>query len=457
MSDSRPLAAPCIKVGSHTSRGRPVCSLLYSQSFTVRKVAPCMGKQLIQTHRFRNGLTLVTESMPDVQSAAFTIMVPGGSIHDPPDKRGTASILSDLITRGAGPYDSEQLSSALDNLGVQRHEGASNAHITFSGATLADNLADTLKIYSLILRAPHLPEDQFEASRAGVAQALLSVEDDARQKALVELKRRAFPAPWGLPNDGELAHLAGITIDDVLKQYETGFHPDDTIIGIAGNIDFDALCQLIEEQFGDWEPSEGREEPALEFPTEKIFFTEQETTQTHLGIAYDAVPYGHPDYYASWAAVGILSGGMSARLFTEVREKRGLCYTVSASLAGMPGIGRVLCYAGTTSERAQETLDVTLHELQRLGEGIDNSELERCKARAKSSLIMSQESTSSRAASIARDWFYLKHITTLDQINDEIQQLTTDRILGFVHAHPAANFTVLTIGPKPLEVPSDIS
>jgi len=148
---------------------------------------------------------------------------------------------------------------------------------------------------------------------------------------------------------------------------------------------------------------------------------------------------------------------MSARLFTEIREKRGLCYTVSASLSGMPGLGRVLCYAGTTSERAQETLDVTLHELTRLGDGIEESELERCKARAKSSLIMSQESTSSRASSIARDWFYLKRITTLDQINDEIQQLTTDRVLKYIHAHPAANFTVLTIGPQPLEVPSDIS
>ena len=416
-----------------------------------------MGKQLIQTHRFPNGLTLVTESMPDVQSAAFTIMVPGGSIYDPPDKRGTASILADLISRGAGEYDSQQLSSALDNLGVQRHEGVSNAHITFTGATLADKIGETLKIYAHIIREPHLPEDQFDASRAGVAQALLSVEDDARQKALVELKRRAFPAPWGLPSDGELAHLAGITIEDVRTHYNAGFHPDDTIIGIAGNIDFDEVRDLIESLFGDWEPSAGREEPALDFPTEKTFFTEQETTQTHLGVAYDAVPYGHPDYYTAWAAVGILSGGMSARLFTEVREKRGLCYTVSASLVGMPGIGRVLCYAGTTSERAQETLDVTLHELQRLGEGIDISELERCKARAKSSLIMSQESTSSRAASIARDWFYLKHITTLDQIHDEIQQLTTDRILGYVHAHPAANFTVLTIGPKPLEVPRDLS
>lgn len=416
-----------------------------------------MGKQLIQTHQFPNGLTLVMESMQNVQSAAFSLMVPGGSIYDQPNRHGTASILSDLITRGAGPYDSQQLSSALDNLGVQRHEGASSAHITFSGATLADNLAETLKIYSEILKAPHLPENQFDASRAGAEQALLSTEDDPRQKALVELKRRSFPAPWGLPSDGELASLPNITIQDVQQHYKACFHPNEMIIGIAGKIDFEEVKQQIEAIFGSWQSSPSVKEPELVYDQEKVFFTEQETTQTHLGVAYDAVPYGHDDYYASWAAVGILSGGMSSRLFTEVREKRGLCYTVSASLTGMPGLGRVLCYAGTTSERAQETLDVTLQELIRLGEGIEESELERCKARAKSSLIMSQESTSSRASSIARDWYYLQRVTTLDQISEEIQQLTTARVLDYIHEYPAKNFTVLTIGPQPLEVPSDIS
>src|SRR5690606_34074482 len=102
-------------------------------------------------------------------------------------------------------------------------------------------------------------------------------------------------------------------------------------------------------------------------------------------VAYDAVPYPDDAYYAAWAAVGILSGGMSARLFTEVREKRGLCYSVYAALHSLRTEGRVLCYAGTTNERAQETLDVTLQELVRLREGVEQSELDRCKARAKSS------------------------------------------------------------------------
>ena len=177
----------------------------------------------------------------------------------------------------------------------------------------------------------------------------------------------------------------------------------------------------------------------------------------HIGIAYDSVSYRDPDYFAAWAAVSVLSGGMSSRLFTEVREKRGLCYSVSASLSSLRDEARVLCYAGTTAERAQETLDVTLAELQRLGEGIEDEELSRCQARAKSSLIMQQESTLARASSVARDWYHLGRVMTLAEVREKIDALTVQNVLDYVHTHPAGQFTLLTIGPHPLETPSEVS
>ncbi len=143
---------------------------------------------------------------------------------------------------------------------------------------------------------------------------------------------------------------------------------------------------------------------------------------------------------------------MSSRLFTEVREKRGLCYSVYASLNSLRDQGRVLCYAGTTAERAQETLDVTLQELTRLGDGISESELDRCKARAKSSLIMQQESSSSRASSIARDWYHLGRIETLEEVREKIESLTIDMLLEHIAEHPAKDFTILTLGSEPLEI-----
>jgi predicted Zn-dependent peptidase len=409
-------------------------------------------EQKIETHVFPNGLTLIVEPMDDVQSAAFSMLVPSGSVFDPPGQNGSASVLSDLITRGAGPRDSKALSAALDNLGVQHDESVGSVHLGFTGASLAENLAPALKIYGDVVLRPHLPADQFEAAREGVAQALTALEDEPRQKIMIELRRRCYSAPWGLPTEGDLSDLPALTADSVRAHYERCFRPNDAIL-VAGKVDFQEVRDLTKEVFGGW-----RSKPAPGFnagprgPARDHI--EHESTQTHIGIAYDAVPYRDPDYYAAWAAVSVLSGGMSARLFTEVREKRGLCYSVQASLNSLKDDARVLCYAGTTSERAQKTLDVTVHELKRLGEGIEEEELARCKARAKTSLIMQQESSIARSSSIARDWYHLGRVTTLDEVRSKIDALTVASVLDYVHRHPAGNFTMLTIGPQPLEEPS---
>jgi predicted Zn-dependent peptidase len=410
-----------------------------------------MHEQTLRSLVLPNGLTLLLEPMDDVQSAAFTILVPAGSIYDPPAANGTANVLCELMSRGAGSRDSRQLSAALDTLGVQRSESVGPGHMSFSGATLADNLADTLRLYGDILRRPHLPEEEFEAATASVEQTLRSIEDEPRQKMLQELRRRTYPSPWGLPSDGSLADLPNINPATVRRQYERCFRPNGTIIGIAGRIDPKAIVDVVTQTLGDWHVA-----PTLHVETgsrgPNRDHIPHESTQTHIGIAYDSVPYSHPDYYAAWAAVSVLSGGSSSRLFTEVRERRGLCYSVYATLSTLKHEARILCYAGTTAERAQETLDVTLRELRRIEAGIAEDELERCKARAKSSLIMQQESTMSRSSSIASDWHHLGRVTTLNEVRQKIEALTVETVLDYVHRFPAKDLTVMTLGPNPLVV-----
>jgi len=410
----------------------------------------------IETAILDNGLTLVMQRMPDVRSAAFSLLIPAGNVFDPPGQEGCASVLSDLITRGAGERDSKQLAYDLDNLGLQRNESVSSQHMGFSGATIADRLPDVLKIYSDIILRPQLPADQFDAARIGVEQSLRSIEDEPRQKAMQELRRRTYRAPWGLPSDGSLEGLSRLTAQTVSEHYSRCFRPAETILGIAGAIEFDAVRALVKECFGAWQDQTapsfdvGEAGPAIDH-------IEHESTQTHIGVAYHSVPYRDDNYYNAWAAVNILGGGMSSRLFSEVREKRGLCYSVYATLSALRNEGRVLCYAGSTNERAQETLDVTLAELRKLPEGIEEGELERCKAGAKSSLIMQQESSSSRASAIARDWYHLGRVTTLDEVHRKVDELSVQSILNYVNEYPAENFTILTLGPQPLEVNLEVS
>jgi predicted Zn-dependent peptidase len=409
----------------------------------------------IETHRLDNGLTVLIQQMPAVQSAAYCLLVPAGSIYDPPGKNGTASITCDMLTRGAGERSSRQLAVDQDSLGLQNGESVQAKHIKFRGATLKDNLPASLEILADIVRRPHLNQEQFAPAVSSVKQSLLSIEDEPRQKVMIELKRRCEGLPWGLPTDGSLAELPNIVHEDVLKHFQSCFRPEETILGIAGNVDPAAVVKVVTDLFGDWPQGE---EPEMQEapPGPPRDHIQLDSAQTQIGLAYPSVSVSDPDYYTAWAAVSILSGGSSSRLFTEVREKRGLCYAVYAALGALRDRGYVLCYAGTTADRAQETLNVMLQEIQRLAEDITDEELMRCKAGAKSALIMQQESSSGRASRIARDWFLRDRVLSLDEIHERLDEITPQRITDFLNRHPVENLTLLTIGPQPLEIPDGV-
>jgi predicted Zn-dependent peptidase len=407
--------------------------------------------QEVHHHTFANGLTLLAEHMEHVRSAAVNFLVPAGCVYDPPEHLGIASVLSDLITRGAGPRNSRELTLALDNLGLDRDESVGSLHTRFWGATLARNLPAALDIYADILLRPHLPEGELPAVQALALQDLQSLEDEPRHKVLIELRRRHYPPPLGQDRRGTPEGITSLSAEVMRKHYQRFFQPHGLIVSVAGNIEWQPLLDQVGRLFGDWEPGPA---PTLKLrkPAAKKAHLPKDTTQTQIGIAYPSVPFGHTEYYAAQGAVNVLSGGMSSRLFTEVREKRGLCYAVSASYQSFKDRASVICYAGTTNERAEETLEVTLGELQRLQDGIESEEVERVKAGLKSSLIMQGESTSARAGSLASDWYYLGRVRSFDEIQAAVNSLTPQTIIDHLRRHPPGDYTIVTLGPRPLRV-----
>ncbi|MCS6977441.1 MAG: insulinase family protein [Gemmatales bacterium] len=407
-------------------------------------------QQEIHHHTFDNGLTLVAEHMPHVRSAAFNFLVPAGCAFDPPDHLGLAEVLTTMLTRGAGSRDSRQLSTALDNLGLDRDESVGVTHIRLWGATLARNLPSALEIYADILRQPHLPPEELEAAQALALQELHGLEDEPKQKALVALRRQHFPDPLGRDRRGTVEGIESLTPDIIRQHYQRCFQPHGTILSVAGSITWKPLLDLVGRLFGDWQgepPPPWRIGPQ---PPNRLHI-EKDTHQTQIALAYPAVPVTHPQYYDALGMVNVLSGGMSARLFTEVREKHGLCYAIWATYQTFKDRAAVIAYAGTTNDRAQQTLDRTLAELRRLADGIEEDEVARVQAGLKSTLIMSEESTSARAGSIASDWYYLGRVRSLDEIQKAIEALTPGSILDYVRTHPLRDFTLVTLGPKPLK------
>ena len=405
--------------------------------------------QEVNQHTFANGLTLLAERMEHVRSAAMNFLVPAGCVYDPPARLGIGAVLSELITRGAGARDSRELALALDNLGLDRSESVGMMHTRFWGATVAMNLPAALEVYADILRRPHLPDDEFEAVRALALQDLRSLEDEPRSKVLVELRKHHYPPPLSNDHRGNEDAIRRLTVAEVRKHHGRFFRPLGTILSVAGNINWNALRDQVERLFGDWQG--GAEPPALPqgHPSRRGHIP-KETEQTQIAVAYDSVPIDHPDYYLALGAVTVLSGDMSSRLFTEIREKEGLCYSVYASYQPLKDRGSVLAYAGSRSEVAPRTLELLLRELKRLGDGIEEDEVERVRVSLKTSLIMQQESTSSRAAALASDWYYHGRVRTLEEIRAAIDGLTPEAIVGHVRRHPAKEFTIVTLGPRPL-------
>ena len=407
-------------------------------------------------HAFPNGLVLLAEPMDWLESAAFALSVPAGCAYDPLDRSGLASFVCEMALRGAGPRDSRRLVRDLDNLGVQWSESVSDSHASFRGATLASNLEPALALFADVVRRPHLPPDQLEAARQVMLQELRAVEDEPMQKLRIELRRRHYPRPWGRPSQGELAAIEAISAEEIRRQFANCYRPNGAILAVAGRFAWPQLKEAVARLLGDWEPAEV---PAIDEDSSNRQHSHlaYDSQQTQIGVSYPSVPYRHADYFQAWGAVRVLSGGMSARLFTEVRERRGLCYSVFAAYHSLRDRGGVFCYAGTGADRAQETLDVLVGELIRLRMGVEPHELDRLKARIKSALIMQQESSSSRSAAIAWDWYHLGRVRTLEETGRLVDELSCQSINAYLAQRPPGDFLVVTLGPHPLEVPVGVS
>lgn len=391
------------------------------------------------------------EKMPAVQSAAMTLLLAAGSASDPVDRSGSAAVLSDLVLRGAGGRDSRQLTDYLDSLGLHRASSVGVHHTRFSCAAVAEKVVEALPAYADIIARPHLPETGFEAARDLSLQALAGLDDEPRQKLLVKLREWFLPSPFGRNPMGQREHLEKLTLDAARADWKRRYQANQAILAIAGNLEFEPLIARVEKIFGEIPGS--RPQPIqLLAPAGPAHHEQQQSEQTHIGIAYPTVDETHPDYYTVRMAAEVLSGGMSGRLFTEVREKRALCYSVWAGYTSLKGLGGILGYAGTSNDRAQATLDCIIGEIHRLQKGVTPAELERAKIGLKAGIIIQGESTSARAAAIAQDYFIRGRMRTLDEIQAAIDAVTVDRVNEYLAAHAPGPFTVVTVGPHPLNL-----
>jgi len=412
-------------------------------------------KQTLHSATLDNGIVLLGEYLPGLESVAIAFHTPAGAIHDGVGRCGLATLAGEMMLRGAGDRSSRRIVEDLENIGVQWSQAVSTNHSSFSGAMVARQLPEALPIYADILRRPALTEDEFEPARQMVLQNLAGTEDDPPHRTMLALRQIHYPSPWGMPSEGLSAEVQRLEVGDVRRFVHDFVQPAGTIIAIAGRIDWEDFVRLVERLMGDWTPRNAVT-PQAGSRGPRFQHVHHDSQQTHVALAWPAPPYREDASYESTAALSVLGGGSSSRLFMEVRERRGLCYSVSAGYQTQRDFAAAVCYASTSAERAQETLDVMLSEIDRLPGSIEGEELGRVRAKARSGLVMQQESSAARAGALARQWWHLGRIRPLTDELERLGRLSVSSVEGWLAHQPRPQPTIVSLGREPLEMPRAI-
>lgn len=404
---------------------------------------------LAQTEILPCGLTLAVEEQPWNPGVAMQLLVPVGALTDPEGLEGAANLLESWLWKGAGDLDARAFADALDNLGVRRGSAAGLEYTTFAGQFLADKLGPVLGLYADVLLRPQLPSDSLEAVRQMALQELASLEDQPPKKMFTALRRAVFSSNHGRNPSGTRAGLEGAQAEGLRQDFRRRYGAKGAILALAGGITLAQAKEAVLEAFGGWEPG-NLEQPAVALSQPHQVQLSQDTAQVQIGLVYPDIGYDHPEFYSSRLAAQVLSGGMGSRLFTEVREKRGLVYSVYASPNAVKGYHYLTAYAGTTPERADTTLSVLQGEIERLAEGVQEDELERARIGLRTALVMQEESARSRVASMTRDLFMLGRVRPLEEIEAGIAAVDVARLNRYLVSNPYHDPWIGILGPKKL-------
>ncbi|MCA9310173.1 MAG: insulinase family protein [Phycisphaerales bacterium] len=399
-------------------------------------------------------MPLIVERIPGVRSAALTWLLPAGSARLPDGYDGMTAMWSEMICRGAGPLDSRAQADAFDRLGVSRGTRVETFYLSVSATLLGSRVDEALPLIVDMVRRPTLGTDQVEPVRDLCLQAIAGLADDPQERAMVELRRRHAPVPINRSSLGSEADLRRFGADEPRGMWADFARPGGSILALAGDVDIERVEPRVRELLQGW--SGGVAEATWKDDAPRgVHHIEDDTNQVHIAIAHDSPSEQDEDCWLERVVCAVLSGGMSGRLFTEVREKRSLCYSVYASYGADARYGRTVAYSGTTPERAQETVDVLLAELRRIHDPagrVTEGEFQRAMIGLKSRLVMSGESSGARAGAIARDHARIGRARTLDELTGRLERITLDEVNAYLTRRELGRMTAVTIGPAALNI-----
>jgi len=374
-----------------------------------------------------NGLRVVTERMPALKSVTVGIWVNVGSRDERAGEEGLSHFIEHMFFKGTRNRTATQISHEIDALGGEMNAFTSRETTTFYVKVLDQQMAPALNLLSDLFHHSRFDSREVEKEKQVVLEEIRMVQDDPEDLVQeLHAQHTLVRHPLGRSILGSVGAIQRLRRTDLLRYIRTHYHPLQTVITVAGNFDLKKLMPALQARFGSWQENTW---PRIDRRPPKIGgglrVRKKQLEQAHLCLGVPGVPLAHKDRYAAHALNAVLGGSVSSRLFQEVREKRGLAYSIYSYLTSFSDGGALTVYAATRPKEAPRVLELICREIRRLGEkGIEKRELERVKNQMKGSLMLSLESTHSRMSKLAKDELYESRHVSLDEMMDEIDRVS---------------------------------
>lgn len=398
-----------------------------------------------------NGLRLLTESIPHVRSVSMGVWLTRGSRDEGDDHPGIAHFVEHMLFKGTTTRTAEDIAQAVDSIGGQMDASTGKENANYAIKVLDEHLAFAVDLLSDVVLHPRFADDDIAREKSVIGEEIKMVEDmpdDLVHELFLQQYWQGHPL--GRPILGTQASIDRFDRDTLAAYFADAYRGGNLIVAAAGNLEHARLRDLVEAAFGGV-ASDGVVAPgAPPIAHDVALVRRKDLEQSHVCLASAAFPQNHPDRYAALVFNTLLGGSMSSRLFQNVREKRGLAYSVGSGLSAFRDVGLLSIYAGCSNAKVGEVVRVILDELRAMvSTPISAAELQRAKDNVRGSMLLGLESTWHRAAYLARQEIYFDHPITIDDTLAGIGAVTTEDVGRIATA-------LLTPAPLSLAVLGDV-
>ncbi|NCW55195.1 MAG: insulinase family protein [Rhodobacteraceae bacterium] len=386
----------------------------------------------VKLHTLSNGFQIVTEHMPGFQSASLGIWIKAGGRHERAEENGIAHFLEHMAFKGTKSRSALQIAEMIEDVGGYINAYTSREVTAYYTRVLKEDVALSINLLFDILQNSLFEEKEIEVERGVILQEIGQSLDTPDDVIFDWLQDISYPdQALGRTILGPSERVKNFSRANLIDFIAQHYHPERMILSAAGGIDHDEIIRLAEASFGTLPMRAAPENFGKAKFVGGEFRKEKSLEQAHVALAFESPSYRDDDIYTAQIYSVALGGGMSSRLFQEIREKRGLCYTIFAQAGAFSDSGMMTIYAGTSEAQVPDLMALTFDELRRAAEDMSSNELERARAQMKAGMLMGLESASNRAERLARQVQVWGYVPELEETVAKIENVTLDRLRSF--------------------------